>query len=92
MVSEYKKICKNFKCKAKVFTQMTSSMKMMIGQPDLMIVFTNTVSHKMVKCALNEAERNKYDTIRCHSSSSSALKEILKKKILENQSNCVDAY
>ena len=26
MVSQYKKICKNYKCKAKVFTQMSASM------------------------------------------------------------------
>ena len=33
MVSQYKKICKNYKCKAKVFTQMSASMDKQIGRP-----------------------------------------------------------
>lgn len=77
MVCEYKKICKNYKCKAKVFTQMSGNLKNQIGNPDLIILFTNTVSHKMVKCALSEAEKNNFETVRSHSSSGSALKEIL---------------
>ena len=51
MVSQYKKICKDFKCKAKVFTQMSANLSGQIGSPDLLILFTNTVSHKMVHCA-----------------------------------------
>ena len=55
MVSQYKKICREFKCKAKVFTQMSTNMDKKIGCPDLLVLFTNTVSHKMVKCALTES-------------------------------------
>ena len=80
MVHQYKKICKQYKCKAKVFTQMSGSLKEQIGSPDLIVVFTNTVSHKMAKCALDEAERNKAQVVRCHTSSANALKEILKEK------------
>ena len=76
MVSQYKKICKNYNCKAKVFTQMPASMKNQIGSPDLMVLFTNTVSHKMVKCALAEAGE-KTEVVRCHSSSGTALNDIL---------------
>ena len=57
MVSQYKKICKDFKCKAKVFTQMSANLSGQIGSPDLLILFTNTVSHKMVHCAVTEAEK-----------------------------------
>ena len=46
MVCQYMKICKNYKCKAKVFTQMSASMDKQMGSPDLFILFTNTVSHK----------------------------------------------
>ncbi len=35
MVSQYKKICREFKCKAKVFTQMSTNMDKKIGCPDL---------------------------------------------------------
>ena len=47
MVCQYKQICKQFKCKAKVFTQMSAAMSKQIGSPDLIVLFTNTVSHKM---------------------------------------------
>ena len=77
MVCQYKKICKQFKCKAKVFTQMPASFGKQIGSPDLIVLFTNTVSHKMVRCAVVDAERSNADVIRCHTSSKNALEEIL---------------
>lgn len=77
MVCEYKKICNGFNCKAKVFTQMTGSLKSQIGSPDLMILFTSTVSHKMVKSAMQEAERKQINVAKSHTSSSAALKAIL---------------
>ncbi len=80
MVCQYKEICKSYNCKAKVFTQMTSNLKDQIGKPDLVVVFTSTVSHKMVRCVLTEAEKCKADVVRCHTSSQSALNEILEEK------------
>ena len=79
MVCQYKKICKEYNCKAKVFTQMSGNLKELIGSPDLLILFTNTVSHKMVRCAVSEAEKCNADIVRCHTSSSAALNEILGK-------------
>ena len=32
MVSQYKKICKSYNCKAKVFTQMSASLDKQIGR------------------------------------------------------------
>lgn len=80
MVCQYKKICKDYKCKAKVFTQMSSNLSEQIGSPDLIVLFTNTVSHKMVQCAKAEAERGNTEVVRCHTSSGNALSEILKSK------------
>ena len=77
MVCQYKKICKGYKCKAKIFTQMSANLSEQIGSPDLLILFTNTVSHKMVKCAITEAEKCNAEIVRCHTSSKSALNEIL---------------
>ena len=37
MVCQYKKICKQFNCKAKVFTQMSASLSKQIGSPDLIV-------------------------------------------------------
>ncbi len=80
MVCQYKKICKSHRCRAKVFTQMSGNLKDKIGSPDLIVLFTNTVSHKMVRCALTEAERTSADVVRCHTSSGTALEEILNDK------------
>ncbi|MBS5400050.1 MAG: DUF2325 domain-containing protein [Lachnospiraceae bacterium] len=76
-VCQYKKICKQFNCKAKVFTQMSASLGKQIGSPDLIVLFTNTVSHKMVRCAVEEAEKCNANVVRCHTSSKNALEEIL---------------
>ncbi len=40
MVCQYKKICKQFKCKAKVFTHMSADLNKQLGQPDLFVLFT----------------------------------------------------
>ena len=76
MVAQYKKICKSYKCKCKVFTQMEADFSKKIGCPDLLVLFTNTVSHKMVKCALDEVGSST-DIVRCHTSSGNALNGIL---------------
>lgn len=62
---------------AKVFTKMKTDLKNKIGSPDLLILFTSTVSHKMVHCAVAEAERKNIIVERSHSSSASALNGIL---------------
>jgi hypothetical protein len=80
MVCQYKRLCKDYKCKAKVFTQMSGNLKDLIGSPDLIVLFTNTVSHKMVRCALCEAQKSNAEVVRCHTSSENALEEILKAK------------
>ncbi len=81
MVCQYERICKGFCCSAKVFTQMSGKLAKQIGSPDIMVLFTNTVSHKMVRCALEEAKRSNAKVIRCHTSSKSALTEILEKEV-----------
>ena len=77
MVAQYKKICKSYKCKVKIFTHMSADFGKQIGCPDLLVLFTSTVSHKMVKSALEEAG-DRTDIVRCHTSSKNALTEILK--------------
>ena len=65
-------------CKAKVFAKEKGAMKKKIGAPDLMILFTGTVSHKMVNCAVEEAKKKSIPVCRCHTSSASALESILR--------------
>lgn len=76
MVRQYKDLCKEYKCKAKVYPKMSSGLKN-IGCPDLLVLFTNTVSHKMVRSALAETRGQGVQIARSHNSSMSALKSIL---------------
>lgn len=55
MIREYKELCREYQCKAKVYPKMSSALKN-IGSPDLLVLFTSTISHKMVRCALSETK------------------------------------
>lgn len=76
MSRQYKTLCGEYNCKAKIYSKMSSGIKNM-GNPDLLVLFTNTVSHKMVRCALSETKNKKTRIARSHSSSMAALKGIL---------------
>ncbi len=78
MVRQYKDLCKEYSCDAKVFVKMKGSFKNMIGNPDLLILFTSTMSHKMARTALSETKDLGMRIARSHSSSKSALECILK--------------
>ncbi len=75
MTRQYKELCDQYKCRAKIYPKMTNNLKN-IGSPDLLILFTNTVSHKMIRCVLCDVN-SRTRVARSHSSSMSALKEIL---------------
>ncbi|MDD6195501.1 DUF2325 domain-containing protein [[Clostridium] aminophilum] len=76
MERQYMNICKQHGCKAKVFCKYQAGLADRIGNPDLLILFTHTVSHKLVRCALdNKADTT--DVVRSHTSSKAALSDIL---------------
>lgn len=79
MERRYIDLCKSYNCRAKVFTKPSGGLKNKLGNPDLMIFFTNTMSHKMLHGALSELKNT--DTVIEHvrSSSLSALKTVLEK-------------
>nr|WP_298060242.1 DUF2325 domain-containing protein [uncultured Blautia sp.] len=76
MVRQYKNLCKEYQCSAKVYPKQKGSLKG-IGNPDLLVLFTGTVSHKMVQNALSETKGQNLQIVRSHTSSMSALKHIL---------------
>lgn len=76
MERKYCDLCRERGCTAKVFCKYKGGMAARIGSPDLMILFTGTVSHKMVKCALDSAGQ-KTRIVRSHTSSASSLQRIL---------------
>lgn len=77
MVRKYKEICDSFKCKNKVFTHMKNGLESQIGNPDLLVLFTSTMSHKMLKTAVSAANKSNTKIIHSKTSSSSALTGIL---------------
>jgi hypothetical protein len=77
MVARYLDICKSFNYKSKVFTQMPADFENKLGTPDLMVVFTGTCSHKMLGTVKKSSEKNGVPVKHVHSSSVSALKQLL---------------
>ena len=77
MVCQYQDICKKFGCKAKVFAKKQGMLRKDLGNPDLLILFTNTVSHKMVISVTQEAKKNQIPVARVHTSSATALHAVL---------------
>lgn len=83
MKTRYKDICKSYDCKAKVFTHMTTNLENQIGSPDLVIVFTNTCSHKMLGCVNSRTNKHRIPVRHVHTASVSALKNVLDKECRE---------
>ena len=77
MVTRYENLCQDYGCTAKVFVKEHGSIKKKMGWPDLLLLFTNTVSHKMVMNASQETKRNNLTIVRIHRSSTSALQSVL---------------
>ncbi len=77
MAARYKDICESYRCKAKVFTQMPADFTSKLGTPDLMVVFTNTCSHKMVNSVNQKSEKHGIPVARIHNASVNALKTVL---------------
>lgn len=80
MVRQYRELCEEYRCKAKVYPKNNGSLKGM-GNPDLLVLFTGTVSHKMVRNALSETRGQNVKVVRSHTSSMSALKTILEENV-----------
>lgn len=83
MTRRYTDICKKYSCTAKVYHKMCNGIKS-IGSPDLMILFTDTMSHKMVRSAMKEIDENT-KVARSRSSSATALKNILEEHICRSK-------
>lgn len=77
MVRQYKELCQSYQCRAKVFPKMEGGLKNKIGCPDLLILFTSTMSHKLLRGALSETKGKETVIVRSHSASMAALRNIL---------------
>ena len=45
MERRYKDLCKSYQCQSKIFTKPAGGLRNKLGNPDLMIFFTNTMSN-----------------------------------------------
>jgi hypothetical protein len=77
MEENYREVCEKHNFKAKIFTKAKGSVRNQIGNPDLIVIFTNTVAHKLCAAAKREAKRNYISVEYVHSSSISALENVL---------------
>lgn len=81
MLRQYKDICKEYGCSAKVYTQSKCNMDGTIGNPDLIVLFTNPVSHSLAKIARKAAAGSDIALIQSHNGSGSALRNILRANV-----------
>ncbi len=72
MEYEYKNIGSKKGHKVKVCLKLPARFEKAIGSPDGIVLFTSTVSHKMMHTAVKEAKRKNIPIIRCHTSSKTA--------------------
>ncbi len=79
MSTRYIDICKEYKYKAKVFVKMPAEFNKKIGEPDLVVVFTNTCSHKMLNLVKQKASKSGIAVEMVHTASVSSLKSVLAK-------------
>ena len=76
MTRRYMELCEAYNCKPKVYPKLAGGMRN-VGSPDLVILFTNTMSHKMLRSVLCATKGSGTRIARCHTSSIAALKNIL---------------
>jgi glutamate synthase domain-containing protein 2 len=77
MVCHYQAICKKYECKAKIFTQPKSNLDRLIGNPELIVLFTHPTAHEMVAVAKKKALRKNILLVQSHCGSGNALRNIL---------------
>ena len=73
----YHETCAQYGCKTKIFMDNKGVIRKKIGSPDLLILFTSTVSHKMALSVIAEAKKNDVPVARVMTSSATALRATL---------------
>lgn len=65
MIKQYEQLCKSYSCKAKVYIETDKGIQN-FGTPDLVVLFTSTMSHKMLQNCLRAGEAK--ESSRCKKS------------------------
>jgi hypothetical protein len=77
MVCRYRDICREYGCEAKVYTQPKTNLKCLMGAPDLIVLFTNLVSHEMIRIVKKKAAAQAIPLVRSHCASCNSLRNVL---------------
>ncbi|MDR1147340.1 MAG: DUF2325 domain-containing protein [Spirochaetaceae bacterium] len=77
MVCRYRDICREYNCEAKIYTQPKNNLECLMGNPDLIVLFTNPVSHEMIKIAKKKAASKSIPLVQSHCASCSSLRNVL---------------
>lgn len=81
MARQYEDLCREYSCRAKIFMKNDRGIQN-FGTPDLLVLFTSTMSHKMLDIATGQAKKRNIRVARCHTSSMSALRNILETHVV----------
>ena len=81
MARQYEDLCREYSCRAKIFMKTDRGIQN-FGTPDLLVLFTSTMSHKMLDIATGQAKKRNIRVARCHTSSMSALRNILEMNVI----------
>lgn len=81
MARQYEGPCREYSCRAKIFMKTDRGIQN-FGTPDLSVLFTSTMSHKMLDIATGQAKKRNIRVARCHTSSMSALRNILETHVV----------
>ena len=79
MTCRYRELCEEYHCKARVYPKLERSMKH-LGSPDLVILFTGTMSHKMLRSVKSEVGGD-VPVEYCRSASMAALRQIMDRRV-----------
>ena len=81
MARQYEDLCREYSCRAKIFMKTDRGIQN-FGTPDLLVLFTSTMSHKMLDIATGQDKKRNIRVARCHTSSMSALRNILETNVV----------
>ena len=79
MERQYRNLCRDYCHQAKVMVKLAGGVKGKTGSPDMVILFTGALSHKMLLGTLNELKGQDVIIERCPTGSVSALRRVLEK-------------
>lgn len=80
MIRRYEEMCREYSLSAKVYIEAERGIQN-FGCPDLLVLFTGTMSHKMLQMVTKQAKKRNIRTVYSRTVSMAALKGILEEHV-----------